>query len=71
MGDDELNFTEEEARCWADDPHNQAQDWGAPERALAVSLVLVVFVLILIWLASIPSSQVPVQHLTELPLMLA
>ena len=24
MGDEELNFTEEEARSWADDPRNQA-----------------------------------------------
>ncbi len=51
MGDEELNFTEEEARCWADDPRNQAQEGGALGSRLAVCLLLTVASLILIWLA--------------------
>ena len=45
MGDEELNFTEEEARSWADDPRNQAPKSGV----LAVIIdgcVLLVIVLV-------------------------
>lgn len=70
MGDDELNFTEEEAQVWADDPRNQPQDWSTPEHALALSVVLVIAVLIVIWLISIPV-QHPSQPVSELPLSLA
>ncbi|MFB3826708.1 MAG: hypothetical protein ACE15B_08055 [Bryobacteraceae bacterium] len=51
MGDEELNFTEEEARCWADDPRNQAQEGSALGSRLAAVLLLTIASLILIWLA--------------------
>jgi hypothetical protein len=57
MGDDELNFTEEEARDWADDPRNLPQDWSKPEQAFALSAILVIAVLVLMWLLSIPIQQ--------------
>lgn len=57
MGDDELNFTEEEAQDWADDPRNQAQDWDAPARLFALSALSVMAVLIFIWLVSITVQQ--------------
>jgi hypothetical protein len=47
MGDDELNFTDEEARCWADDPRNHAQ------KSPAVVSVIVACVLLLITLIAI------------------
>lgn len=71
MGDDELNFTEEEARCWADDPRNQARDWGAPERAFALAVALVILVLTLIWVASRPSTPMSIEPITEVLLPLA
>ncbi len=52
MGDDELNFTEEEARCWADDPRNQAQPGHAIARHLAIWLFVLMIALILMCLAN-------------------
>jgi hypothetical protein len=40
MGDEELNFTEEEARCWADDPRNQAHRSGAVASAMIILFVI-------------------------------
>lgn len=52
MGDDELNFTEEEARDWDRDPRNQAQKSAMFVRPLAVFLLIVAAALIVVWLAS-------------------
>ena len=53
MGDEELNFTEEEARTWADDPRNQA-----PKSGLLAS-VIVACVLLLIVLIAVIASKIP------------
>ncbi len=45
MGDEELNFTEEEARLWADDPRNQAPKTGVLA-TIIVGCVLLVIVLV-------------------------
>jgi hypothetical protein len=42
MGDEELNFTEEEARCWANDPKNQPFD----DRRMMGILILCVLLLV-------------------------
>lgn len=42
MGDEELNFTEEEARCWADDPRNQAHDNRAAVGIIGVGVLLLI-----------------------------
>lgn len=52
MGDDELNFTEEESRDWESDPRNQAQQPAMIARPLAVFFLLVAAALIIVWLAS-------------------
>lgn len=57
MGDEELNFTDEEARCWADDPHNQAQEDRTFVRAVLVSLILVISIVIVAFLASLRESK--------------
>lgn len=57
MGDDELNFTEEEARCWADDPRNQAQEGRTLSRALAIWFLLVIAALV--FLSLVASTGVP------------
>jgi hypothetical protein len=45
MGDEELNFTEEEARCWADDPRNQPRDNQKTLGIVAIcALLLVAFI---------------------------
>ena len=51
MGDEELNFTEEEAQCWADDPRNQAPKSGA------LAGVIVACVLLLIVLVAVIAAQ--------------
>ncbi len=48
MGDEELNFTDEEARCWADDPRNQPHDDRAMVGALAVCVLLIVALIALV-----------------------
>lgn len=57
MGDEELNFTEEESRIWADDPDNQAQDGRIFVRRLIWCFLLVTAVLIVIWLTSASGVQ--------------
>ena len=48
MGDEELNFTEEEARSWADDPRNQAPKSGPLGSIILVSVLLLIFLIALI-----------------------
>ena len=57
MGDEELNFTEEESRHWADDPRNQAQDGRIFARRLLLCFLLVGVVLLIIWLANSSGTQ--------------
>ncbi len=57
MGDEELNFTEEEARYWADDPRNQAQEGRTLSRALAVWFLLVIAALV--FLSLVASNGIP------------
>lgn len=52
MGDEELNFTEEEARIWAGDQRNQAQDGRIFARRLFLCFLLVMLVLLIVWLAN-------------------
>lgn len=59
MGDEELNFTEDEARCWADDPRNQASRKNLVWSAV---LVLVLFGIALIAVAWLASSGAPESH---------
>ncbi len=56
MGDDELNFTGEEARCWADDPHNQAHNDPVLLRAILTSLLVLIAFVILAFVASLRDS---------------
>ncbi len=51
MGDDELNFTEEEAQCWANDPRNQACRMGAVARRALTWFLLLVGIIAVVWLA--------------------
>ncbi len=51
MGDEELNFTEEEARCWADDPRNQAPKVDSPWHPLVIFFLMMVATAVLIWAA--------------------
>ena len=48
MGDEQLNFTEEEAQPWADDPQNQAPKADAVGSIIVVCLVLVVLLVAVI-----------------------
>ena len=44
-GYEELNFTEDEARCWADDPRNQARDnRGTLGMVLVCALLLIALI---------------------------
>jgi len=56
MGDEELNFTEEEARCWADDPRNQARKFDA---AVGIAAICVLFLVALIAVVLAASSGRP------------
>jgi hypothetical protein len=69
MGDEELKFTEEEARCWADDPRNQARAEETLLRPLAVCVLLAITFLFFIWLANSPAVQHPmaVEAISEAP----
>jgi hypothetical protein len=51
MGDEELNFTKEEAQCWADDPRNQAPKSG-PLAGIIVACVLLLIALVVVIAAS-------------------
>ncbi len=57
MGDEELNFTEEEARCWADDPRNQGQEAEPFMHAFVICCLLVITILLCVWLSSIAASH--------------
>jgi hypothetical protein len=54
MGDEELNFTEDEARCWADDPRNQPY---ADSGWLLLVIVCIAFVVALIGFALAQGSR--------------
>lgn len=62
MGDEELNFTEEEAQCWADDPRNQAQNSGA---MAAVLLACILFLIALVTIALVNNSGSSTSHGSE------
>jgi hypothetical protein len=47
MGDEELNFTEEEAQSWADDPRNQPQNIGLRVGILIACVVLLIVLVII------------------------
>ncbi len=57
MGDEELNFTEEEARAWADDPRNQGQEAEPFMHAFVICCLLVITILLCVWLSSIAASH--------------
>jgi len=46
MGDEELNFTEEEARPWANDPRNQAHRGGAAVGIVIVCILILVTLIV-------------------------
>jgi hypothetical protein len=62
MGDDELNFTEEETRCWADDPYNQAPPAESALRPFAVFVLALIAIVTVLWVAS---SSVPEQQAAQ------
>lgn len=51
MGDEELNFTEEEARSWAGDPRNQPTEnerlTKVPVACILLVVAIIIFVLLL------------------------
>jgi hypothetical protein len=51
MGDEELNFTEEEARCWEGDPRNQPAESerlaSVPVACILLIVAIIIFVLLL------------------------
>jgi hypothetical protein len=53
MGDEELNFTEEEAQCWAQDPCNQERSC---EVMVGVMIFCFLFLLTLVTVALINNS---------------
>ncbi len=57
MGDEELNFTESEARCWAGDPRNQATRVSLFRSALLVIVVFGIALLMVAWLANSSGSE--------------
>jgi type VI protein secretion system component VasF len=67
MGDEELNFSEEEAKCWADDPRNQAQQGLTLSHPLAFCLLTVIATVVFIWLAIALGAQhqSELQHISE------
>lgn len=46
MGDEELNFTEEEARFWAGDSRNQAHKSGALVSVIIVCVLILVTLIV-------------------------
>lgn len=56
MGDEELNFTDDEARCWADDPRNQANRKNLVWSALLVLILFGIALIAIAWLASASGS---------------
>lgn len=69
MGDEELKFTEEEAKCWADDPRNQAQEERTLSHPLALCLLVVIAALLFIWfvISSGVQHQSEPQHISYTP----
>jgi hypothetical protein len=59
MGDEELNFTEEEAQCWANDACNQAEEGRALSRSFVVCALLVIAALVFLWLATFSGGRQP------------
>lgn len=57
MGDEELNFTEEEAQAWAGDPRNQGQEAEPFMHAFAICCLLVITILLCVWLSSIAATH--------------
>ncbi len=57
VGDDELNFTDDESQCWASDPNNQPHDGGRFALGLAAVLIIIIAVLVIVWLANSPVVQ--------------
>jgi hypothetical protein len=51
MGDDELNFTDQEADCWADDPRNQAPT-AATRLGILIACILILVAIVTIVAAS-------------------
>ncbi len=51
MGNEELNFTEDEACCWADDPRNQpARHKPLPLTILILALLIGAALIVFAWL---------------------
>jgi hypothetical protein len=56
MGDDELNFTEEEAASWKDDPQNQAHSLSAVATSVLACVLLLAAMIALVLAAGLGSS---------------
>ena len=52
MGDEELNFTEDEARCWENDPRNQPSRRNLVWSAILVLVLFGIALIAVAWLAS-------------------
>jgi hypothetical protein len=52
MGDEELNFTEDEARCWENDPRNQPNRRNLVWSAILVLVLFGIALIAIAWLAS-------------------
>ncbi len=57
MGDEELNFTEEEARSWAGDPRNQPTESERLARVPVACILLVVAIIIFVFLLGFSAVQ--------------
>jgi type VI protein secretion system component VasF len=57
MGDDELNFTEEEARSWAGDPRNQPAESERMARVPMACILLVAAIIIFVLLLGFSAVQ--------------
>jgi len=56
MGDDELNFTEEESKAWAGDPRNQEKDEPSIFRLAALYFLTFLIIFLGIWLITSSNS---------------
>jgi hypothetical protein len=57
MGDEELNFTEEEARSWAGDPRNQPTESERLARVPLACILLVAAIIIFVLLLGFSAVQ--------------
>jgi hypothetical protein len=57
MGDDELNFTEEEARSWSGDPRNQPAESERLTKVPVAYILLVVAIIIFVLLLGFSAVQ--------------